>query len=1607
SYISSNNLGFPTAQGPGYLTHYAGSYGGLSGALSNHNYIYGSSLEPSDFGSGGLDGPGSGHIRIISENFNLEGYISSSTTSGSNRRGSGGSIYVTTDYLSGTGYFIATSSGAELGGGGGRIAVYYNESTFTGIGQSSVAGGLGNSLSNRGQAGTFIYSQIDSPLNISAQPPTPLPGEGVTDEAIFNYTTNNTELSKFIFNWNGQNYSLFDSSLKVFMPFDIPSNVPGYVRDYSRFTDQDHSFERRNDGYLNREYFVYDEFTYRDLWSKTSLTSPTTNSHSTMESLFINFNSANNPTFFRTRTVDTTYYDNIEIRYKANLDQSVELKVFQNDQNNDLIALPVTTIISDEEWHVVSIPVTGWDITTTLYFMLDNSDVSGYMLIDYIKFYKELPGDAEYVDGVYDQALYLDGNSFVEIPYISNQDLMPTRGYSDIGFSTDFGISFWVNREENSSGEILNRWGSTNAEQVFRISITNDTLYGSLRSGNNLREVIADDLNISDNEWYHVAFRRLGAECAIYLNGDRVARNTNCGGGLSTTANQPIRIGMLKQGATETYFNGSIDDLRIYSRNIDEDEIDLLTRSNLRYLGNKSWNFVVYQPNILFGEDYNYEIIAYDKFSESTSSGNILIKGNSAPTFPSIISNPTVDDLNALDPNVEVTIFVNISDTDGNLAYAYLEWRNSTQDWTDIPSSQNISVPFLPHQNFIYAGEVSFILPSYEDNITYRFTGVDYEGAVGISEEIVLESFWDCSWHVEPLELEAQTGYFEDKNIGSFTIYNTGDSEYFGGCHINFTQSYIPNSFSSDYISLTSDFDLWSSSMRYLMFSERNVLLTPGDFASITVTLSIPKVPSDVILTESPIITINSNKTDTVSGISVQNISSLVYITVPGEFLYQNEYPIKSSLGSLSVQDEIIQIPLHRQNFTLNASLANIGADNTIENTAYNVSFNWTFPSNFIVASSTVSYSIATQYVVASETITEIESHTINLFWNNLSNTSRQYNTVTISLNELNLPDMINETVYLRVTSGGFNQDGDIARNPAMSEVYETIIPIRFICSSTPDGILVQACGSADGDYVAPTPSEEPETWSNPGGGGGSLDFTEPVFLTEFQREALFQTNSTYELVRGSGEQFQLVVENTFAGPMLNLSLELTGFLSQYIDIYPNYDLNLAVNESTTYNITISAPEYFTDGFYELLFVIRGVINTSRVSENRSHFRYSPIQEQRNIELFIVPISREKAESLILKSNETVNKLLSSGFNTIKLNPLLRELSGYLRDRDYSSIIRVESLIQDQYNYAIKSSELLHSVNESMHRAYSRGLSTPETERLLLLAHAALNRGEFQLAHERAVDAELSLALETVGKFNVWYFIKNNWVVLLFSFIALLFFTFVFGISLRYFFIQERLKVLNKENHVVLGLIKELQYEFFEQNKISMEEYKETISQYEHRINKITQQIITNETARKNLLKFLGNEVHNLLHEKDRIMNLMKEVQYDYIETKKLDTRAYENRMQTYQERLVEIEERLITIEADNAMKKSHSPFGNLFAKSNQPKNGFFKKTEDKISFKENISSFKLKVLELSNYLKAKLKQDSLPNQDYISLSSSEVKSKPKKAKKTKIKKRLKLRNNV
>jgi len=152
---SSATVGY----GEGGDSSYGGGagYGGRGGRGYNDGsdsggYSYGSALVPVLFGSGGgstsYGGLGGGIIRIDIENYvDIDGVMSVDATSGINTHGgggSGGSIYITTYNVSGSGSLTSTGgAGYDRGGGGagGRIAVYYNSSTFD-VSDSTVVGGV-------------------------------------------------------------------------------------------------------------------------------------------------------------------------------------------------------------------------------------------------------------------------------------------------------------------------------------------------------------------------------------------------------------------------------------------------------------------------------------------------------------------------------------------------------------------------------------------------------------------------------------------------------------------------------------------------------------------------------------------------------------------------------------------------------------------------------------------------------------------------------------------------------------------------------------------------------------------------------------------------------------------------------------------------------------------------------------------------------------------------------------------------------------------------------------------------------------------------------------------------------------------------------------------------------------------------------------------------------------------------------------------------------------------------------------------------------------------------------------------------------------------------
>jgi hypothetical protein len=152
SSISADRKGYGLDAGPGApvatydpnnpLPYFAGaSYGGI-GFLNSATSTYGSANIPIDFGSGGNGSysAGGGAIQMtISGVLINNGTISAN----GNNTASGGSVYVIANNVSGAGIFQANGGGPYCPmncygpGGGGRIAIYYQNYLFTGTATAS------------------------------------------------------------------------------------------------------------------------------------------------------------------------------------------------------------------------------------------------------------------------------------------------------------------------------------------------------------------------------------------------------------------------------------------------------------------------------------------------------------------------------------------------------------------------------------------------------------------------------------------------------------------------------------------------------------------------------------------------------------------------------------------------------------------------------------------------------------------------------------------------------------------------------------------------------------------------------------------------------------------------------------------------------------------------------------------------------------------------------------------------------------------------------------------------------------------------------------------------------------------------------------------------------------------------------------------------------------------------------------------------------------------------------------------------------------------------------------------------------------------------------
>lgn len=165
-------------------------------------------------------------------------------------------------------------------------------------------------------------------------------------------------------------------------------------------------------------------------------------------------------------------------------------------------------------------------------------------------------GDLEYVSGMDDEAVKLDNEDYIELEHFDRPDVMT--------------IMAWIKTDSESDGEIIG-WGGSGPNFQLFVSPTGILTYGEWDGAAWLPTESATPVN--DGVWHHVAVTRDGgADIKIYVDG-RLNGSGAAHGALPGSTSH-LNIGVLGHDwGYQSYFNGMIDDLWVYSGIVDAADI--------------------------------------------------------------------------------------------------------------------------------------------------------------------------------------------------------------------------------------------------------------------------------------------------------------------------------------------------------------------------------------------------------------------------------------------------------------------------------------------------------------------------------------------------------------------------------------------------------------------------------------------------------------------------------------------------------------------------------------------------------------------------------------------------------------------------------------------------------------------------------------------------------------------------------------------------------------------------------------------------------------------------------------------------------------------------
>ena len=171
-----------------------------------------------------------------------------------------------------------------------------------------------------------------------------------------------------------------------------------------------------------------------------------------------------------------------------------------------------------------------------------------------------MSGTETYVEGIYGQAVSLNGSSYVNC------------GNTGFNPGSSLTVAFWLKWDTSGTTKT---WEAmvTKGDQTWRIHREGNTNRVGFHATGLSAGSISSTSDFTDGRWHHVAAVYTGGFMRLYFDGVLEAQAASTG--TISTSGEPITIGYNSQGAGRE-FQGSIDDVLIYSHALDQTQVQEL-----------------------------------------------------------------------------------------------------------------------------------------------------------------------------------------------------------------------------------------------------------------------------------------------------------------------------------------------------------------------------------------------------------------------------------------------------------------------------------------------------------------------------------------------------------------------------------------------------------------------------------------------------------------------------------------------------------------------------------------------------------------------------------------------------------------------------------------------------------------------------------------------------------------------------------------------------------------------------------------------------------------------------------------------------------------------